>query len=132
VRKYSALAVEELGQFLQSHSQPHEAVYVFGFSGGAYVHAARESASRFFWSRPVIVGFDEGRPGYGVAGLLADLQRSAPAVVALQQRDWLPDVDDSAHFFMTAPALAGWLRQSYDRVQGPEGFDVWMKRALPE
>ena len=39
-----------------------------------------------------------------------------PAVVALQQRDWAPDVDDSAHFFMTTPALAGWLRANYDAV----------------
>ena len=32
----------------------------------AYVHAERASASRFFWSRPVIVGFNAGKPGYGV------------------------------------------------------------------
>ena len=35
----------------------------------------RASASRFFWSRPVIVGFNGERPGYGVDGLLDDLQR---------------------------------------------------------
>jgi hypothetical protein len=127
-RKYSALAVAELGEFMRSHSAPGETVYVFGFSGGAYVAADRVSASRFFWSRPVIVGFNEGRPGYGVTGLLEDLHRSHPAIVALQRRDWLPDVDDSAHFFMTTPALAGWLQGSYEPVAGPEGYDVWMPR----
>jgi hypothetical protein len=101
---------------------------VFGFSCGAYVHAGRMSASRFFWSRPVIVGFNEGRPGYGVGGLLEELTRNAPAIVALQQRDWFPDVDNSAHFFMNTPTLAGWLQSGYDRVDGPDGFDVWMKR----
>ena len=29
--------------------------------------------------------------------------RNRPAIVALQQRDWYPDVDDSAHFFMATP-----------------------------
>ena len=128
-RKYSAQAMDELGHFMQSHSAPADRVYVFGFSSGAYVTADRSSASRFFWSRPVIVGFNEGRPGYGVSGLLDDLRRNHPAIVALQQRDWYPDVDDSAHFFMTTPDLAGWLRESYQPVPGPEGFDLWMRRA---
>lgn len=127
-RKYSALAMEELGGFMRSHTQPHQPVYVFGFSSGAYVAAERRSASRFFWSRPVIVGFNEGQPGYGIAGLIDELRASPPAIVALQQRDWYPDVDDSAHFFMATPALASWLRSSYTMVPGPEGFDVWMRR----
>jgi dolichyl-phosphate-mannose-protein mannosyltransferase len=127
-RKYSAQAMDELGRYMQAHSASTDTVYVFGFSSGAYVTAGRKSASRFFWSRPVIVGFNDGRPGYGVSGLLADLRRNRPAIVALQQRDWYPDVDDSAHFFMTTPSLAGWLRNSYQPVPGPEGFDVWMRR----
>jgi hypothetical protein len=132
MRKYSALAVAELGEFMGGRSASHETVYVFGFSCGAYVHAGRMSASRFFWSRPVIVGFNEGRPGYGIGGLLEDLGRTAPAIVALQKRDWLPDVDDSAHFFMTTPPLAGWLQNAYDRVDGPDGFEVWMKRGAAQ
>jgi hypothetical protein len=128
-RKYSALAMDELGAFMESNSTPSDTVYVFGFSAGAYVRAGRTSASRFFWSRPIIVGFNGDRPGYGVAGLLDDLRRNRPAIVALQQRDWYPDVDDSAHFFMTTPSLADWLRERYHASPGPEGFDIWMKRA---
>jgi hypothetical protein len=127
-RKYSALAMAQLAAFLREHSNPRDRVYVFGFSCAAYVEADRVSASRFFWSRPVIAGFNEGQPGYGVGGLLDDLRLHAPAVVALQQRDWFPDVDDSAHFFMTSLPLAGWLRASYERVDAVEGFDVWVKR----
>ena len=77
----------------------------------------------------MIVRFNDGTPGYGVAGLLDELRTSPPTIVALQQRDWYPDVDDSAHFFMTTPELAAWLRVSYSPVAGPEGFDVWMRRA---
>jgi hypothetical protein len=127
-RKYSALAMDELATFMQAHSEPDDTVYLFGFSSGAYVSADRSSASRFFWSRPVIVGFNDGEPGYGVAGLLDDLGASRPVIVALQQRDWYPDVDDSAHFFMATPPLASWLRASYTPVAGPEGFDLWIRR----
>ncbi len=127
-RKYSAQAMDELGTFMRDRTAPADPVYVFGFSSGAYVSAGRMSASRFFWSRPVIVGFNEGKAGYGVSGLLDDLRRNRPSIVALQQRDWYPDVDDSAHFFMTTPSLAAWLRESYTQVQGPDGFDIWSRR----
>ena len=126
-RKYSSLAATELGNLLRARSAPGETVYVFGFTCGAYVYAERASASRFFWSRPVIVEFLAGRDGYGSRGLLADLEHSAPAVVALQQRDWEPEVN-SAEFFLSNAALAGWLQSRYDRSSGTEGFDVWVRR----
>ena len=106
-RKYSALAGDTLGKYLAAHSQPTDRVFVFGFTCAAYVEAERASASRFFWSRPVIVGFNDGPAGYGVEGLLSDLNVNRPAVVALQLRDWAPDVDDSAAFFMKTPSLVG-------------------------
>ena len=77
----------------------------------------------------MIVGFDPGGGGYGSGGLLADLTRNRPAVVALQIRDWAPDVEDSASFFMTSPKLAAWLNADYLRDHGPEGFDVWLRKA---
>jgi len=128
-RKYSALAAATLGEYLAAHSSPTDRVFVFGFTCAAYVHADRASASRFFWSRPVIVGFNAGRPGYGTEGLLSDLDLNRPAVIALQQRDWAPDVDDSGKFFMATPALAGWLQAHYVQARGPEGFDVWLRRS---
>jgi hypothetical protein len=127
-RKYSALGAKQVGQFMQDHSTPGASVYLFGFSGAAYVYADRSSASRFFWSRPVIAGFNADRPGYGVDGLLADLERARPAVVALQLHDWAPDVDDSAHYFLTTPELGDWLRAGYRQATGPDGFDVWIRR----
>jgi hypothetical protein len=128
-RKYSAPAGASLGAYLRSHSGPTDRVYVFGFTCAAYVEAGRASASRFFWSRPVIVGFNAGRPGYGVEGLLSDLALNRPAVIALQQQDWAPDVQDSAAFFMSTPPLANWLRAYYVRAEGPAGFDLWLRRS---
>jgi hypothetical protein len=127
-RKYSALAAARLGDYLRGHSEPNDRIYVFGFTCGAYVYAGRVSASRFFWSRPIIIGFNDGRPGYAVDGLLSDLTVNRPAVVALQQKDW-PDVGDSAAFFMKTPSLAGWLRAHYTQAEGIDGFDVWLRRS---
>jgi hypothetical protein len=129
-RKYSAMGMKQLGDYLRAHSAPTDCVYVFGFSPGAYVAADRESASRFFWSRPVIVGFNADQPGYGVDGLLDSLRRRTPAVVALQRHDWAPDVADSAPFFLSTPPLAAWLRTEYERDSGPEEFDVWRRKTV--
>jgi hypothetical protein len=125
VDKYSALDNMDLGAFFSTHTRPGESVYLFGYSPGAYVYADRPSASRFFWSRPVILDFNREDPRYGVAGLLADLQRQRPAYVVLQRHDWSPDVADSAPFFYAQPALDGWLRAGYHQVLIIDGFDAW-------
>ncbi|HET7218580.1 MAG TPA: hypothetical protein VFJ02_11055, partial [Vicinamibacterales bacterium] len=130
-RKYSAVSAAVLGEYLRAHSTPQQRVFVFGFTCGAYVEANRASASRFFWSRPVIAGFKDGTPGYGADGMLAELDINRPSVIALQQKDWAPDVEDSAAFFLRTPSLAGWLQAHYVRAPGPDGFDTWLRRTTP-
>lgn len=130
-RKYSAIAMAQLVDVIRGSTSPSDRIFIFGFAGGAYVNAERASASRFFWSRPVIVDFNAGKPGYGVRGLREDLERGRPAIVALQVRDWAPDVQDSAAFFMSTPALADWLHAGYEHVEGPAGFELWRRRSAP-
>ena len=127
-RKYSALAMSELADFIRSRVPEHERIYIFGFASGAYVESQRVSASRFFWSRPVIVDFNAPKPGYGVAGLRSDLETTRPALIALQTRDWSPDVPDSAAFFMSTPPLHDYLLAYYAPVRGPAGFECWERR----
>ncbi len=73
----------------------------------------------------MILDFNRGNPRWGVAGLLADLERARPAFVVLQKHDWAPDVQDSAPFFLAQPALAGWLRADYHPVAIVDAFDAW-------
>jgi hypothetical protein len=125
VDKYSALDNRDLGDFLASHTTADETVYVFGYSSGAYVYGNRRSASRFFWSRPVIVEFNAGNPAYGVNGVRLDLERRPPAYVVLQERDW-PDTQNSAPFFHAQSPLDGWLRANYHRLDPfLDGFEGW-------
>jgi hypothetical protein len=124
--KYSALDNIDIGWFLSEKTTPQDTVYVFGFSPGSYAYAQRQSASRFFWSRPVILDFNREDPTYGIAGLRNDLEHSRPAYVILQEHDWAPDVQDSAAFFLSQPALADWLRAGYHEVHPfVEGFSAW-------
>jgi 4-amino-4-deoxy-L-arabinose transferase-like glycosyltransferase len=127
--KYSALAVRDLGDYLKAHTAPSDRVFIFGFSGGAYVRAGRVSASRFFWNRPILSGFNEGVPGYGTSGVLRDLQASRPAYVVLQRHDWPAErAKDSADFFLQHPRLGEWLRARYDLAVQNDTYQIWGRR----
>jgi hypothetical protein len=126
--KHVPSAVDRLGRYLEQHSAASDTVYVCGFSQGALVQSRRRSASRFFWSRPLVVGFNEGRPGYGAAGLLGDLQARKPAVVALQANDWQMEGTDSATYFLSRAPLASWLKAGYERQPDQDSFQIWLRR----
>jgi hypothetical protein len=129
--KFSPASVERLALHVREVSRDNEPIYVFGFaSGGVYVKSGRRSASRFFWSRPVVLEFERQRPGYGSAGVLADLERERPAVVALQKEDWglAEDVKNSMDFFMTTPPLRRWLESGYVPDYEDALFSVWRRR----
>ena len=125
--KYSALAVRELAQLITERVPANETVLVLGFSPGALLQSERRSATRFFWSRPLIVGFGEGWPGYGVAGLLAELEARKPALVVLQRRDWDPDTIDSFTWFSRQPKLVAWLGRDYQPAGELGNFVLWRR-----
>ncbi len=123
-KRYNASEIESLSQYIQQASRPGERVFVFGFSGGSVCWKShRASASRFFWSMPVIREFGAGRRGYGSEGLLADLHRDPPAVVALQKEEWR-----SRDFFFDRDSLRGWLESGYRLHHETPMFSVWLRR----
>lgn len=137
--KYVPLAAEKLATMIRLTTPASESVYVFGFSSGAvYVKADRRSSSRFFWSRPIVIEFARGVPGYGSPGLLADLRRDPPSIIALQKHDWGIPAErqnsagaelDSAEFFMRTQPLREWLEDGYRLEQETPEFSVWRRRA---
>jgi hypothetical protein len=123
--KHDALEVDELARFLREHTRETDPVFVFGFSGGSVGWKSdRVSPSRFFWSRPVLIEFAAGEPGYGSAGLLADLERHPPVVVALQKEQW-----ESAAYFMRQPRLRSWLEGGYVLDRETPMFVVWRRKS---
>ena len=127
-QKYDAFEVDALVTRVRTTTQPDDRILVFGFSPGVYVNSHRRSASRFFWSRPVVIEFGAGRPGYGSAGLLQDLAAHPPVLVALQKKDWGGGEPNSQEFFLGHPALRAWLDASYDIEQDTPFFQIWRRR----
>ncbi len=130
--KFSLLAIDRLAARVLETTSPADCIYVFGFAAGAVLaRTERQSASRFFWSRPVVLEFAADRPGYGSAGLLADLNRHAPAIVALQKHDWglaEATTPDSIRFFMNNPGLRAWLEAGYAPDYEDAAFAVWRRK----
>jgi hypothetical protein len=122
--KHDALEIDELSRYMRETTGPADPVFVFGFSGGSVCwKSGRVSASRFFWSYPVIIEFAAGQPGYGSAGLLDDLRRRPPVVVALQREQW-----QSEQFFMSRDALRRWLEAGYFLDHETPMFAVWRRK----
>jgi hypothetical protein len=123
--KYVPLASEQLTTRVRAETSAHERILVFGLAASVYVDGPRQSASRFFWSRPVVVEFGRGRPDYGSAGLLQDLRRTPPALIALQKHWGDPGPRD---FFMNNPPLRGWLESGYILEEDAPEFAIWRRR----
>ncbi len=72
--------------------------------------------------------FAADRPGYGTAGLLTDLERNRPILVALQHDSWGPGGQHSSEFFHATPALDRWLTANYSRETDLDRFEIWRRR----
>lgn len=124
-QKYDALEIDNLSRYVREATAPGDPIYVFGFAGGSVCwKSERMSASRFSWSQPVLREFSAGEPGYGSAGLLADLLQRKPVLVALQrQEQW-----KSQEFFMSHTALRHWLMTGYVLDHETPKFAVWRRK----
>jgi hypothetical protein len=131
--KFPIVTVSDLADRLRSTTRPEDPILVFGFAGGGVLaRSDRASATRFFWSRPIVVDFARGVPGYGPEGLLDDLRRRPPAVVVLQKNDWRlgePNVPNSIEYFMANSALRQWLEAGYRIEDDNADFAVWRKQS---
>ena len=127
-QKYSAAEIDALTALVRATTSGSDRILVFGFAPAVYVDSGRRSASRFFWSRPVILEFAADRSGYGSSGLLAELEQNDPAIVALQKQDWRPDDPNSMEFFLATPKLRDWLMAGYTLERDTPVFGVWRKR----
>jgi hypothetical protein len=123
--KHDAFENEALAEHARQTTAPEDRVFVFGFSGGSVGwKSGRASGSRFFWSRPVLIEFAAEHPGYGSRGLLQELQRTRPALVALQKEEWR-----SAEFFLANASLRAWLADGYMAERETPMFSVWRRKS---
>lgn len=128
-QKYDALESDSLAELIRTTTDPSETVFVFGFAPSVYLDSGRVSASRFFWSRPVVIEFAAHRSDYGSRGLLADLASRRPAVIALQKQDWGPAEPVSHDFMLNTPRLRAWLEAGYVLERDTAFFSIWRRRS---
>lgn len=122
-RKHDAYENEQLTRYVRTNTSIGDPVFVFGFSGGSIGwKSERVSSSRFFWSHPILIEFAAELPGYGSAGLLEDLRRRPPALVALQKEEWR-----SHDFFMNNDRLRQWLEEGYRLDHATPMFAVYRR-----
>jgi hypothetical protein len=135
--KFNALAVEQLTDYARQTTKPDDIIYIFGFSPGVFVKSDRVSASRFVWSRPVVIEFAADHPGYGSTGLRAELERRPPVFIALQRQDWGPVAanDPGRHgelnsidFFTSTPVLREWLDAHYTLDRDTPEYEIWRRK----
>jgi hypothetical protein len=127
--RYDAQAIEDMAALVRQTTRPDDRILVFGFAPGIYVKSERVSASRFFWSRPIVIEFEGDRPGYGANGLYADLETNRPALIIIQKRDWGPGGDkDSAAFLAETTNLRMLLLDRYTQEQDNAVFSVWRRK----
>ena len=129
-RKYSAQAIDELGRFLRGQQPTRR----YGVRVWLFVRSVREGRTNqrlAFLLEPARHRWIQRGPPW------LRRQRTArrppphdPGHRRASAARLVPDVDDSAHFFMSTPTLAGWLLDDYQKARGPEGFDVWIRKAL--
>ncbi len=123
-QKFDALENDRLVRYVLAKTEPTDPIFIFGFSGGSVCwKSERVSSSRFFWSRPILIEFAADRPGYGPAGLLTDLRRRPPAIVALQHEEW-----HSRDAFMANEGLRTWLESGYVSDRETPMFSVWRRK----
>lgn len=128
--KLSPQSVEHLADRIAA-TPSSDTSLVFGFSAGSVLsRAERVSASRLFWSRVVVLEFAADRPGYGSRAFFDDVQRSRPAIVALQKHDWglAETIPDSIDFFLNHPQLRPWLDAHYVPDYEDGAYAVWRRR----
>ena len=127
-QKYDAPEIDALTTLVRTTTAESDRILVFGFSPGVYAFSHRQSASRFFWSYPVVLEFAADHAGYGSAGLLHELQQHPPALIALQKQDYGPADPNSYDFFLANTGLRLWLQSSYTRESDSPMFSVWRRK----
>jgi hypothetical protein len=84
---FSAADNEAVADYVRSHTDPVDRIFVFGMAGGVYFSSGRLPASRFLFVYPAVSNMVIARPEFGVEHLAAELTRTAPRYIILQRHN---------------------------------------------
>lgn len=83
-KAFSAADNELVADYVASHTEPADRIFVFGMSASIYYSSQRLPANRFLFAYPAVSNMGN-RPEYRVETLAADLGRVQPRYIILQR-----------------------------------------------
>ena len=126
---FSSRANLEVADYLFTHSQPEDEVFIWAFEPAIYYLGQRQSASRFIYNFPLYGRF--AWPEFRES-VVAELTAEPPQVILVANGDaqpWLTGTDiDSAGALGEFPALNGLLQERYRLDTTIAQFSVYQRR----
>lgn len=123
---FSYLADDEVGRYLQAHTQPGDTIYIFGYEALVYLISGRESASRFFYSFPVMSPW---APSSWSRELIGDLTAKRPRYILIESDEGAPWItglhEDTAQYAAQFAPLQALLQRRYTRDRQIEDFTLY-------
>lgn len=122
---FSAADNAQLADYIRSHSEPQDRIFVFGMSAGTYFLSGRLPASRFLWAYPAVSRMID-RPEFRVETLASDLARKAPRYIVFQRHNGDNLSGWRAEDSFAAPPMVALLRGYRQEVE-IGGFVVYRR-----
>lgn len=126
-RRYNAPR-RSVAAWIERHTAPGDAIYVWGFEPVLYDLAARRPASRYVYNAPQRAAWYLER---GRAVLMEDLRRSPPGAILVQRGDVHPGTTgnprDSSASLRTFPALTRLLAEDYAEAATIGDFTIHLR-----
>jgi hypothetical protein len=128
VADVNAGANRRVAEWLASHTEVADRVFVWGFEPEIYDLARRQPATRYVYNVAQRVPWSRETREI----LMRDLEKTPPRAVVVEHRDVFPQVTgdryDSADSLRGFPALFDLLRDDYRLVDTIEDFDLYLRR----
>jgi hypothetical protein len=126
-RRYNAPR-RRVATWIERHTAPGDAIYVWGFEPVLYDLAARRPASRYVYNAPQRAAWYRER---GRAVLMEDLRRTPPEAILVQRGDVHPGTTgnprDSSAALRTFPALSRLLAEGYAEAATIGDFKIHLR-----
>jgi hypothetical protein len=129
----SALWVDDganraVARFLDEHTPPDAAIFVWGFESTIYLEAARRPASRYVYDAPQRCAWERAAAR---AQLMRDLSATPPAAIVVEHRDFCEPIlcseDDSATLLDGFAELRALLDHHYRLATEIGALEVWLR-----
>jgi len=129
-RDYSVKAELGVARYVQQHTAPDDAIFIWGFEPGVYFLAQRNCATRFIYNFPLMGDFALSRLR---EEFIVSLERAMPLYILIVRDDAIPWVtgipDDSQKAFVRFTRFHDLVMTRYTFETEIENFSLYRRRS---